>query len=387
MMEVEQWFGVIVGLAGNELSQGEKIKDFPKTLLDKVKTWAGDVVLVNNTVTELLITKNSNRFGEFGLFVSAYSREIADKINDLYLCFDDPKIVFNKWDNVKSDVRNDFLPLYLKWTKKYKSGTYDDTEVLIEVLKSRAIKTINKNRSQAISNGKITIKKNNENADKKLIEKKEKEMIDMQTENYKIKEDNWKDNTKLPTTWLAFLLLSVPGIQLTYLENIGVIDMVKDDEQDEVEGVVGKEKSSSGKRSRIGRMASRKLKKNEKDAEQHSSKTIDKVLEIQQMNASQKKAEFQINSLRELIDLEDSPSMKKKYQNRLKNKLADIAECSPPVVETASNSRYNNNAIVNTNSNTSVISSVCNEKMLDVEDDNGVISQYIDGSDFDNSFG
>ena len=102
LMEVEQWFGVLVGLAGNELSQGEKIKDFPKTLLEKVKTWALDVVLVNNTVTDLLITKNSLRFAEFNLFVSAYSREIADKISDLYLCNDDPKVVHLKWDNVKT---------------------------------------------------------------------------------------------------------------------------------------------------------------------------------------------------------------------------------------------------------------------------------------------
>ena len=77
-IEYEQWFSVLVGLAGNELSSGEKTRDFRQVLYDKTKEWALNADLVNVTIGEDLVTKNSKRFSELGLFVNPFSNAIGN---------------------------------------------------------------------------------------------------------------------------------------------------------------------------------------------------------------------------------------------------------------------------------------------------------------------
>ena len=90
-IEYEQWFSVLVGLAGNELASGEKTRDFRQELCDKSKEWALNVDLVNVTIGEELITKNSKRFSELGLFVNPFTKPISDKVIDIYLNNKDSK--------------------------------------------------------------------------------------------------------------------------------------------------------------------------------------------------------------------------------------------------------------------------------------------------------
>ena len=104
-IENEQWFSVLVGLAGNELSSGEKTRDFRQLLYDKTKEWALNADLVNVTIGEDLVTKNSKRFSELGLFVNPFSNAIGNKVIELFLDKKDSDAVSGKWDELKSDCK------------------------------------------------------------------------------------------------------------------------------------------------------------------------------------------------------------------------------------------------------------------------------------------
>ena len=63
---------------------------------------------------------------------------------------------------------------------------------------------------------------------------------------------------------------------------------------------------------------------------------LEKALEVKKMNASRQQSEFVINSLKKLIEMEDSPEKKRKLTETLKVKLFKLAKCSPSLLEKSS---------------------------------------------------
>ena len=87
--------------------------NFRQELYDKTKEWALNADLVNVTIGEDLVTKNSKRFSELGLFVNPFSNAIGNKVIELFLDKKDSDAIGNKWDELKSDCK--YIVLLLRF--------------------------------------------------------------------------------------------------------------------------------------------------------------------------------------------------------------------------------------------------------------------------------
>ena len=172
----EALIGVIVALGGNEVTTKEEAtKEFPTILYSRCVKWVwGESGRLNIELKDE-VKKREHLLDDFFLIEPIDDELLQYLKNSFPQEFDEAEIskVCNIWtESVRKDSRNIFLPPYLKFRKEQKagfqSGTYDDKDKLLEILKLSLLENIDINfRKSMYEYKKLVMKKN---TDKPLSE-------------------------------------------------------------------------------------------------------------------------------------------------------------------------------------------------------------------------
>lgn len=211
MVYVKQMEGVIIALGGAELVEGFPTKDGPAVLYANCVAWAH-----GNRLNHELKTELQNREHELTDWfkIELLNGNMIEVLKGFFPQVPTPekvKEIAAYWDAIKKDCRNLYGPLYEKdYIKLKKSGSYTDSDVLLNIIKNCILARINDNQKKAMNSFKNSMIGEDESKATDQQKQTYNEKVLEKEKEYSLKKLEWKKQA-LPKTFLAFLFLSLPS--------------------------------------------------------------------------------------------------------------------------------------------------------------------------------
>jgi len=225
-MFVEQLYSLVIGLAGQEVSEGKPDRAHQLLLNQSARRFLTESLPRMKTLLRDLFAARETFFHPYFLLdENAFSDKTVALLLERFPLSPSEKQIENNWkefQDLKIFCRNVVGPQYDKVkSKKNPSGTYTDTDALIEIHRNVHIALIDENEVKAINRKLGEFKKAEKEADRPMttndLVEKRNELKDQVSDKYERQRIDCMTNRNPASQFVAFLILGAPGLNLSYL--------------------------------------------------------------------------------------------------------------------------------------------------------------------------
>lgn len=164
LVYVEALKAVFVALGGNQLTVDSATKETETLLYCNTVQWINNFSRANHIMSEDF-SKRKHLFRDWFDIEEFDDRmmTLLKKTFHINPSEAECRTTYNFWKTIKSDCRNEFGSSYslqrAVQLKGYKSGNYNDDDIILNILEQHIIKSIDENFRKAMSNYKADLKK------------------------------------------------------------------------------------------------------------------------------------------------------------------------------------------------------------------------------------